>query len=336
MPFGLGTIAKQNKKFDISNISWTTISTSFNAGVAGATYIAYNGSEYLAGLSNQGLVSRSTNLITWTTVINVNFDNKGTPTYTSIDYIVWTGNIWFAISSLYAQIRHSTNGINWVTSMNDTGGAWFGRTGSPMDKLGQHTVCLDTRSKEIVFLDFIFTNRNILKTTNGVSWTTITNVPAMNSISFANNMFYASNVRTGSSGAADENFGNTYLLQSTNAISWTTITKNNEFSFSGAIWYDGSNYYHYGYRTQPYISQDSITWTSFRSAVSVDNQYKSIYNNRNVQIMHSYNLGQRLISNNRGVTWSSVPATSAHYYIFNNYLYYSVGSSLVKSNKFLR
>lgn len=336
MPFSLGTVAKQYKRFPTTNLTWTSFTTIDVT--AGISNIKYNGSEYIASVGSEGRVYRSTNLTTWTSVINVNYDSKGTPTYTGIQGIIWTGKFWFIGSELYTQVRHSTNGINWTTSINDPQGSIFGRSALPMEYLNDSTMCVDTRTEEAIFLDRVAAGTNILKTTNGVSWTTHLNVgPAIACISFANNAFYGT-WTSGGGEIAEGSPGANYLLTSTNAINWTTA--NNQFSFSGPIYYDGIRYLHFNQNSSPYLSTNSISWTTVNSNITMTNDLRKVVN-RYVLTAKNSIVDAQYISNNLGYTWTTITGQGSisQIYEFNGFLYLKLNaftSSLYVSNNRIR
>lgn len=323
MPLTLGITSDSQKNISLLGLTWTTVSTGFD-GSSSITELKYNGSHFLAGSSTEGRLFRSTDLLTWTSVHNLNFDNKGTPTYTGVRRILWTGSLWYIFSEAYCQIRISTNGINWTTSLNDTQGSILGRSGFPIDDPRVGRVIFNQDTNRVFLLDPGSNGLYSITTTNGTTWTSITHSSNMlvgRATYFSHLQKYYGNVSTFPY----------QLISSTNAISWTTESET--MINNTKIYYDNTfgNTRYYSFDTSVNANKTStnlITWTTLTARPNPlvqSGEYESIFVGNDLIIIGA---SSRVLGYNRKAnSWTTLTAKaslsseSIGFLNVNNYLY---------------
>lgn len=266
--------------YSANGTSWTglgsTIFTTANA-------VAWNGLEWLAGGGRE--IARSSDGLTWSnTNISTIISSVRGISFSSSNWIV-TGT---ALTNSFA---YSPNGSNWT-----------GRTVSTIFAQG---LSLANRGAPIPTPSFlpVFTsiNTTLSLTTNGTSWTTVTNPFTSNIFSIAWNGYIW--VAGGS--------GTYQLAYSTNRTTWTGVTLTHITSIYSVAWGQGG-WIACGVGSSGYTrasSPDGINWTEIN--YSAGNFFSTsafgITWAENLWVAVGATLGSGIIYSLNGITWSTQP-----------------------------
>lgn len=311
-----GNIAKST-----DGIRWTTVNSNFGTGTNNnVNSINYNGGIWvIAGQSSlsQDQIRRSTNGINWTT-INSNFANTSVTSVAFNDKTnVWiangAGNLrlstdatnWTTVTSksgkeIYSyddkfallqdnQILESTDSITWTTNYL----TWITTYSEAGTNLYQF-LSYFPKPKYVNNLWMVGINQTFLKSTNGLSWTSVqsnfpSNAAQIGGIAYGNGVWLA---------VAGSN--TSIMRKSTDSINWTTVNGLNLLQqYSQSIAYGNGTWIVPGNRQRWAKTTDLITWTT--ENINFGNSNASI-----AKINYDNNIW--LFGTNRGQVYRSTDA----------------------------
>lgn len=314
-----GNIAKST-----DGIRWTTINSNFGTGTNNnINSINYNsGIWVIAGQSSlsQDQIRRSTNGINWTT-INSNFANTSVTSVAFNDKTnVWiangAGNLrlstdatnWTTVTSksgkeIYSyddkfallqdnQILESTDSITWTTNYL-TWITTYSEAGTNLYQLSSSF----PKPKYVNNLWMVGRNQTFLKSTNGLSWTSIqSNFPSdagkIGGIGYGNGVWLS------------VGYSSTVMRSSTDSITWTTVNGLNlTQQHSQSIAYGNGIWFVPGSRQRAQTSTDLITWTTQNFNFGNSNAYISFINYNNNLWLFGTNRGQ-IYRSTDAITWT--------------------------------
>jgi hypothetical protein len=224
-------------------VSWTSRTVS-SAGGFDFVSISYNGvDKYITLIFNSRNLLTSTNGITWTLQNNNGVDNfPAARTWTDS---VYGGDKFVAIANVGPNpVFYSTDAETWIQGTISTG-AWSSIAYGDIGGTG-YFVALASGSSNVAY------------STDGITWTTVANLPSASpwsSVTYEDGKFVAI--------AGDEGTATTVAAYSTDAINWTAATLPGAAANWIKVVYGGGTYMAFAYASnRTAVSLDGISWNN--------------------------------------------------------------------------